>query len=382
MFCGKCGTKLKNDKCPKCDKKEEKKTEKVKVEKVKEVKEDENASFGWAALGFFVPIVGLILFFVFMNSNKKVSKLSGIGALVGFCTKVFIYIVYYVVSFVGLYSGIMGFYNSIMEKPIYEYSPYNHSIISGSNTKTIEMDDINTDKKLDELDFKLNDFTQMLNGKEYELGTEYYTVMLYNNKLTFRDGDEIIKELDNVTMAFYYQVDCSSKDVLLIRMNNKDYYINGLTDNIDFKEVSSTYDKYYVVNNHTLTCGASTLVVGKASDGKIYDLNGEVGIETKNLYYYDDPDNWIGTTRGYKIANKYGNVKLVIMDSVVDELNSFIDVSGNAYKYTYSSNGESSLELIENSLVDKVEYDEDDSKVVLFFENGEEYTFNFSRVDY
>ena len=42
------------------------------------------STFGWAVLGFFIPIVGLILFLVWNNSESKAKGNSaGKGALVG-----------------------------------------------------------------------------------------------------------------------------------------------------------------------------------------------------------------------------------------------------------------------------------------------------------
>ncbi len=45
--------------------------------------EQDSGSFGWAVLGFFFPIVGLILFLVWKQSKPKCAKMAGIGALVG-----------------------------------------------------------------------------------------------------------------------------------------------------------------------------------------------------------------------------------------------------------------------------------------------------------
>ena len=44
----------------------------------------EGSCIGWAILGFFFPLVGFILFLVWRNTKPKASKMSGIGALVGF----------------------------------------------------------------------------------------------------------------------------------------------------------------------------------------------------------------------------------------------------------------------------------------------------------
>lgn len=87
-FCGECGSAIKNGKCPKCDAKEEKKTTKKVVKE--EVKEEDNGSIGWGVLGFFFPLVGLILFLIWMNNKKKSSKAAGIGALIGFVVGLFL----------------------------------------------------------------------------------------------------------------------------------------------------------------------------------------------------------------------------------------------------------------------------------------------------
>lgn len=48
------------------------------------MEEKKKGNFGWAVLGFFIPIVGLILFIVWKDERKADSKNAGIGALVGF----------------------------------------------------------------------------------------------------------------------------------------------------------------------------------------------------------------------------------------------------------------------------------------------------------
>ena len=44
---------------------------------------NDSGSFGWAVLGFFIPLVGLILWLVWKDSKPKNAKMAGIGALVG-----------------------------------------------------------------------------------------------------------------------------------------------------------------------------------------------------------------------------------------------------------------------------------------------------------
>ena len=44
----------------------------------------EKGSFGWAVLGFFIPIVGWILYFCWKNTKPGNAKMAGIGGIVGF----------------------------------------------------------------------------------------------------------------------------------------------------------------------------------------------------------------------------------------------------------------------------------------------------------
>ncbi len=46
--------------------------------------EKDVGGFGWGILGFFFPIVGLILFLVWKDQKPITAKSAGIGALVGF----------------------------------------------------------------------------------------------------------------------------------------------------------------------------------------------------------------------------------------------------------------------------------------------------------
>lgn len=48
----------------------------------------DSGSFGWAVLGFFFPLVGLILFLVWKDSKPLSGKRAGIGALVGVISEV------------------------------------------------------------------------------------------------------------------------------------------------------------------------------------------------------------------------------------------------------------------------------------------------------
>ena len=73
---------------------------------------DDRSSFGFAILGFFIPIVGLILFLIYEGKKPKRAKLSGKGALIGFITKIvlsIILVILYVVFAATLFTNISNY---------------------------------------------------------------------------------------------------------------------------------------------------------------------------------------------------------------------------------------------------------------------------------
>ena len=42
---------------------------------------NDTGSVGWALLGFLIPLVGLILFLVWIDNKPKCAKMAGLGAL-------------------------------------------------------------------------------------------------------------------------------------------------------------------------------------------------------------------------------------------------------------------------------------------------------------
>ena len=70
---------------------------------------EDKPSFGFAILGFFIPLVGLILFLIYEGKKPKRAKSAGKGALIGFLTKIalsIILVILYVVFAASLFSSI------------------------------------------------------------------------------------------------------------------------------------------------------------------------------------------------------------------------------------------------------------------------------------
>ena len=67
MYCRNCGKEIPNDSriCPFCGKEQNNSVG---------ANYDDSGSVGWAILGFFIPLVGLILFLVWKDSKPRCAK--------------------------------------------------------------------------------------------------------------------------------------------------------------------------------------------------------------------------------------------------------------------------------------------------------------------
>lgn len=73
----------------------------------------EGGTVGWGILGFFIPIVGFILWLVWKDEHPARSRSAGIGCLVSICLGVVGVILYVVLVFVILGIGV-GAYASML----------------------------------------------------------------------------------------------------------------------------------------------------------------------------------------------------------------------------------------------------------------------------
>lgn len=64
----------------------------------------DSGSVGWAFLGFFFPIVGLILYLVWKEERPKTAKMVGRGALINVIVSVALFLIYIVIIVI-----ILGF---------------------------------------------------------------------------------------------------------------------------------------------------------------------------------------------------------------------------------------------------------------------------------
>lgn len=137
MYCTHCGCHMEEGttRCPNCGQPVRSKATTTKNQ----------SNFGWGVLGFFFPLVGLILFLVWRKEQRPKSNASGIGALVGECMGVvlaiFTAIIIFILAGFGLLLG-QGNYEMGYEDGYWEgYSDgYLHGGGPGAGFDTSSMD--------------------------------------------------------------------------------------------------------------------------------------------------------------------------------------------------------------------------------------------------
>lgn len=62
------------------------------IEQRVDVENVQQGSNWWSVLGFFIPLVGLILFLVWKTTNPKSAKAAGVGALVSVVLNLLVFV--------------------------------------------------------------------------------------------------------------------------------------------------------------------------------------------------------------------------------------------------------------------------------------------------
>jgi len=100
MYCGDCGKKLNSNSkfCPYCG-------SRVASENVTVVTNEDSVNVLLVIASFLVPILGVVLFVIYKDKKTKTSKAYGIAALVGFISKMFFYVLYFIWIFLMILYG-------------------------------------------------------------------------------------------------------------------------------------------------------------------------------------------------------------------------------------------------------------------------------------
>ena len=99
-YCTKCGKELMDEAvvCPSCG------CAQGNMSNVQD-----SSSFGYALLGFCIPIVGLILYLIWRDNTPLRAKSAGKGALVSVILGVVFYIIYFVII-AAIIGGSIAYY--------------------------------------------------------------------------------------------------------------------------------------------------------------------------------------------------------------------------------------------------------------------------------
>lgn len=381
-FCGECGAKTVRGKCPNCDAVKEEK----KVEIKEEIKTEDEGSIGWGFLGFFFPLIGLILFLVWLNTKKKSSRAAGIGALIGFVVS----IIFFITS-IAWFVKLIQYFDSpnTYHPPVIDYDleddDDDNDIDEDDNTEydlDVKIKDIDATKSFEKYEFTTDDFVQIEANKEYDESNQGFKLMLKDRKLSLIDNAtaEIYDTVENVDRAYYHTVDCSGWDSIIVYSGNDVYYANPHNFsylNVKFTKLKYSYKSFVMVHNLTWTCGASYVTLGVTESAKgddiYYDLDTETIFSKDTYHYYENNKKYILTSRSFKFEDVSGTAKLVIRSSVTDKVLGVINYADVAYDFTNPS----------SPRVGKVtRVTVKDEVTTLYLEDGTTHTFDYSEIEY
>ncbi|MBQ8752698.1 MAG: zinc ribbon domain-containing protein [Clostridia bacterium] len=85
--------------------------------------EPDAPSPGFAILGFFFPLVGLILYLIYEGKQPLKAKSAGKGAIIGFVVGLILYIAIFVLSFLGVWAIFFNV-TDILREELIEYHSF------------------------------------------------------------------------------------------------------------------------------------------------------------------------------------------------------------------------------------------------------------------
>lgn len=194
-------------------------------EKVKPDSDDKN-SFGFALLGFFIPIVGLILYIIYHKNMPGRAKSVGIGAIVGFVCSVIFSII------ITVFSTLFSFalFNNIFEAVESAQNVGNYTISTESSYASQAVPNVS-----------LGEFTTEYNGYQLETWVDVTVTNPTDERHSFWIEISAISpngtQLKNDTL---YVENLNPKQSALLKgfTNLTDYEIT-LLENAEFKVVKT-----------------------------------------------------------------------------------------------------------------------------------------------
>ncbi|MDO9629673.1 MAG: zinc ribbon domain-containing protein [Acholeplasmataceae bacterium] len=99
-YCPNCGSQVRDDQdvCLSCGKS-------LKMSAQNKVYDEQGSTAAYAVLGFFVPIVGLILYLIWKEERPRAARSAGKGALISVVLGVSLYVVLIIILALSGYSA-------------------------------------------------------------------------------------------------------------------------------------------------------------------------------------------------------------------------------------------------------------------------------------
>lgn len=238
MYCEKCGSKneMTSEFCTNCGNKLNKELANTNVNNTTVTNTEEKNTFGWGVLGFFIPIVGLILFICWKKDRPKASKSAGIGALVSVIAYVLLIILVIVIGFIVGFSAVK------------DSSNYTGTDIDNYGSYDYDDDDYDTDSKEESKTVNAGEVFEFSN-MQIIIGTDY-TFTTLNNSDSAKNGITLVKlpitvknlsNDENHLNMFYSDIyDPSDK-----KLTKESTYFDDTIDYADDLKSGESYTKYY-----------------------------------------------------------------------------------------------------------------------------------------
>ena len=321
--------------------------------------EKEGSKFGWGVLGFFIPLVGLILFLVWKNDKKKAAKASGIGALIGFgvglITSALVF--FGIISIFSLDKGAVGEKNITIQKAKdktnnfaisdSEYvMDWSHDFITSEVAKYNAVD--STGRKLFQIEhiFIYNKTKSVMSYKiitnkneEIKFDDYYEHLNSYNYYNFYYKNDIVIFNVGNNNTGYYFY-DLKQNELYKVFTDDDTAY-NGLMisdismtdDDITFKVEFNSEDAF----SYTKKSIYDKLIKGEYSsiddlykDLKIYKLEDFIVSET--IKYHKDSNSYSSDTEVKKITDLYNEKYNTTVERTKDCTGEYTKGS-NKYEY-------------------------------------------------
>ncbi len=390
---------------------------------------EDKGSFGWAVLGFFFPLIGLILYLVWSTSRKGDAKKAGIGALVGFLSKVIL--VPIITIFVGA-AFYLSIWPSVQDKIVEqtcqtygkEYHAYrieedDEELWGCKNARTGEIlkidedtgiiegteesKNISEDSKLFYEDYEygvlLEEKIDNFSNLDFDSKAKDYSdskIEIVNGKILFQLSDYKQIEVPNINNAVSARLSCDCGECVnlyYLNSNNQIYYIELDFEDIEEGSNNVEYSKRLVANDAigidtveylgATTCGGVELVY-KNKDNQIklvYDYDDDIKYVDVNLRQIkwlnsnvEAPIYGVNDTKIISNMLKDQNGKTLVCANLFTEwddndINTYI-ISDNGYLYYF---GEKELKnrigkLLFDSKVQ--DFKEENGKIIITFVDG------------